>query len=97
MICEVYFTRIMNTDEKKYGFCGTPDGRDGYIPGHLVEQFDLDESDVGTKNMVNIIDDPQGKVDFVVTTLLIDEDALTAAKAEVSRLTEILDAEGIDY
>lgn len=97
MICEVYFTRIVNNSEKKYGFCGTPDGRDGYIAGHIVEQFDLTEDDVGTKNMVNIIDDPQGKVDFVVTTMLVDESALTSAKAEIERLCAILDTNGIDY
>lgn len=97
MICEVYFTRIVNTSEKKYGFCGTPDGKDGYIPGHIVEQFDLTEDDVGTKNTVNIIDDPHGKVDFLVTTMLVDESALIAAKAELERLCAILDENGIDY
>jgi len=100
MIQNVYFTRIVN-DDKCYGFGVTESGSQVYLPGHVVENFDLTIDDVGTKNKMALTDDKTGKTDFTAVALLIEDSALQQAyewaKEEVERLEGILDANQIKY
>jgi hypothetical protein len=102
MIKHVYITRINNEPGKKqYGFGVTTENENVYIPGFVVDNFDLSEDDVGTKNMMSVMDDDKDKTDYVVTALLVEDSALQAAyewqKSEIERLHGILDQRGIDY
>ena len=100
MIQNVYFTRIVNGD-KCYGFGVTEDGKQVYLPGHMVENFDLTVDDVGTKNKMALSEDPAGKVDYMGVAVLIEDSALQQAyewaKEEVERLCGLLEKNGIDY
>lgn len=100
MIQNVYFTRIVN-GEKCYGFGVTEDGKQVYLPGHMVENFDLTIDDVGTKNKMALAEDPAGKVDYMGVALLIEDSALQQAyewaKEEIERLEGILDEHKIAY
>lgn len=100
MIQNVYFTRIVN-DDKCFGFGVTEDGKQVYIPGHIVENFDLSVDDVGTKNRMALTEDKTAKCEFAALTLLIEDSALQQAyewqKEEIERLEAILDAQNIAY
>jgi len=101
MIIEAYFTRIVSNGEKMYGFAETEDGKVIYIPARCVDEFDLSEEDVGTKNKLAVIEDAEGKGNLVCTTLIVEDSALQQAydmlKDEVERLQELLTANGISY
>lgn len=100
MIQNVYFTRIVNGD-KCYGFGVTEDGDQVYLPGHMVENFDLSIDDVGTKNKMALAEDPAGKVDYMGVAILIEDSALQQAyewaKEEIERLQDLLKSNGVDY
>ena len=100
MIQNVYFTRIVN-GEKCYGFGVTESGQNVYIPGHVVENFDLSIDDVGTKNKMALIPDKTGKADHTASALLIEDSALHQAyewaKEEIERLEGILTENGLAY
>lgn len=97
-IAHIYFTRIVNNDEKKYGFALTDESESVYIPGRVIEDFDLSEDDVGTKNKAALMDEGEG---LLCLTLLIEDSALEQAhlalQDEVGRLQAILDEHGISY
>lgn len=100
MIQNVYFTRIVN-GEKCYGFGITEDGKQVYIPGHIVENFDLTIDDIGTKNKMALTDDKAGKVDYQAVAILVEDSAVQQAyewaKDEIERLHDLLDKNGIEY
>ena len=100
MIQNVYFTRIVNGD-KCYGFGVTEDGKQVYLPGHMVENFDLTVDDVGTKNKMALAEDPAGKVDYMGVAILIEDSALQQAyewaKEEIERLQDLLKSNGVEY
>lgn len=100
MISYVYLTRIVN-DDKCYGFGVTEDGKQVYVPGQVVENFDLTVDDVGTKNKMALIDDVAGKTDYAAVAILIEDSAIQQAyewaKEEIERLEGILDKHGIQY
>ena len=100
MIQNVYFTRIVNGD-KCYGFGVTEDGKQVYLPGHMVENFDLTIDDVGTKNKMALAEDPAGKVDYMGVAILIEDSALQQAyewaKEEIERLQALLKTNGVEY
>lgn len=87
----IYITRVVNADRKKYAFGITEENETAYIPGRVVEDFDLTEDDVGTKNKVALLRDDKQSADWIVATLLIEE------SAEVNRLKALLDEHGIAY
>jgi hypothetical protein len=90
-IQNVYLTRVVNEAAKKYAFGITEDNETAYFPGRVVEDFDLNEDDIGTKNRVALLRDEKQKADWVVTTLLVED------SVEVNRLKALLDEHGIDY
>jgi len=100
MIRNVYITRISN-NEKCFGFGVTEDDGQVYIPGHLVETFELSPDDVGTKNKMALKDDDTGKTEFMAVSILIEDSALHQAyewqKEEIERLEGILEANGLEY
>lgn len=100
MIQNVYFTRIVN-GEKCYGFGVTEGGDQVYIPGHIVENFDLTIDDIGTKNKMALTDDKAGKVDYQAVAILVEDSAVQQAyewaKEEIERLHGLLDKNGIEY
>jgi len=100
MIQNVYFTRIVN-GEKCYGFGVTESGEQVYIPGQLVETFDLTVDDVGTKNKMALRPDDAGRVEHTALAILIEDSALQQAhewaKEEIERLQGILRENGIAY
>ena len=87
----IYITRVVNAERKKYAFGITEDNETAYIPGRVVEDFDLTEDDVGTKNKVALLRDSNQSADWIVATLLIED------SAEVNRLKALLDERGIEY
>lgn len=102
MIKHVYLTRINNEPGKKqYGFGVTTDDKNVYIPGFVVDNFELDENDVGTKNLMSVLEDEKDRTDYVATALLIEDSALQQAyewsKSEIERLRDLLDQNGIDH
>lgn len=100
MIQNVYITRISD-DEKFFGFGVTEDGEQVYIPGHVVDNFDLSFDSVGTKNKMALIGDKTGKTEFMAVALLIEDSALHQAyewqKDEIERLEGILEENGLEY
>ena len=98
MIKNVYFTRIENGD-KRYGFGITEDNEQVYIPGFVVESFDLTADDIGTKNKVALTEDKTGKTDFSVSAVLTEDSALQQAyewqKDEIERLEGLLKENGL--
>jgi len=100
MIQNVYFTRIVN-DERCYGFGVTESGQQVYIPGHVVENFDLTIDDVGTKNKMALTEDKTGKTEFTAVALLIEDSSLQQsyewAKEEIERLEKILNDNEIQH
>jgi len=93
MIRNVYITRI-NNGEKCFGFGVTEEDEQVYLPGHLVENFDLTIDDVGTRNKMALTEDKLGKTEFMGVALLIEDSALQQAyewqKEEIERLKSIL-------
>ena len=94
MIDEAYITKISLEEKKVFGFAETEDNKTVFIPGRVVEEFNLDEVDVGTKNKMHMLPDKKGGSSYVATTLLFEDNTL---EAEIKRLKEILDDNGIDY
>jgi len=100
MIKNIYFTRIENGD-KSYGFGITEENEQVYIPGYVVEAFDLTSDDTGTKNKVALVEDKTGKTAFAVTAVLIEDSAMQQAYEwqidEIKRLEGLLKANGIGF
>ena len=102
MIRDVYITRVINNGEgeKKFGFGVTEDELNVYIPGYVIELFDLSEDDVGTKNKFNLDEDKKGKTDLVAQALLTEDSALQQFKdwatEEIERLEGLLRVHGIE-
>ena len=103
MIRDVYITRIKDEGEgnRKFGFGVTDDEMQVYIPGNIVNNFDLSEDDVGTKNKMYLAEDAKGRTDLVCHALLIEDSALQQAyewaKEEIERLESLLKDNGVDY
>ena len=102
MIKDVYITRIDNIPgERQFGFGVTTDDKEVYIPGFVVDNFDLSEDDIGTKNKMAVMPDTREKADFVVTAVLVEDSALDQAyewaKEEIERLQSLLDKNGVEY
>jgi len=103
MIRDVYITRIKDEGEgnRKFGFGVTDDEMQVYIPGNIINNFDLSEDDVGTKNKMYLAEDAKGRTDFVCHALLIEDSALHQAyewaKEEIERLEALLKKNGIEY
>lgn len=100
MIANVYITRVNNGD-KVFGFGVTEDEKQVYIPGNIIENFDLSVDDLGTKNKMFLLEDRTGKTDFMATSILVEDSALQQAyewqKDEIERLEKLLDDHGIEY
>lgn len=87
MIKHIHFTRIVNESNKKYGFAVTDDNENIYIPGPVVAMSELTQEDIGYRERADVIPDPSGRTDFIVTTILEDESRECAAlREEVERL-----------
>lgn len=102
MIKDVYITRIDNIPgERQFGFGVTTDDKEVYIPGFVVDNFDLSEDDIGTKNKMAVMPDTREKADFVVTAVLVEDSALHQAyewaKEEIERLQSLLNKNGVEY
>jgi len=102
MIKDVYITRINNEPgRKQYGFGITPEEENVYIPGFVVDNFDLTEDDLGTRNRMSLMDDEKDRTDFVATAILVEDSALQQAhewaKEEIERLQDLLAANGIEH
>jgi len=99
MIKNVYITRINNGD-KSFGFGVTEDDEQVYLPGHLVETFDLSVDDIGTKNKMTLMPDKTGRTELTAGAILIEDSALHQAyewaKEEIERLQDIIKANGLE-
>jgi len=92
-IVDMYITRVVNNDEKKYGFGITLENETVYIPGRVVEDFDLDENDLGTKNKCVIIQDENTEGWHVATIAIEDnllQNRINMLQDEVDRLTQLV-------
>lgn len=102
MIKDVYITRINNEPGRsQFGFGLTEDNEVVYLTGFVVDNFDLSEDDLGTKNKMALMPDSKDKADFVATAILIEDSALQAAyewqKEEIERLQALLNENGVEY
>lgn len=102
MIKEVYITRINNEEGgRQFGFGITETEENVYLPGFVVDNFNLTEDDLGTKNKMSLMGDEKGKTDFVATAILVEDSALQSAyewmKEELERLEALLNEHGIEY
>lgn len=102
MIKDVYITRINNEPGKsQFGFGITPQNEVVYLTGFVVDNFDLTEEDMGTKNKMSVLPDTKDKADFVATAVLTEDSALQQAyewaKEEIERLEGLLEKNGIEY
>lgn len=100
-IAEVYISRIVNTEAKKYGFGITDDGENVYIPARVVCDFELTEDDLGTRNKCIIMEADDERNGWHVATLIVEDDAITQQntmlREEVERLESILKENGIEF
>ena len=99
-IADVYFTRIVNTKEKKYGFGILMDGQDKvYIPARVVERYDLEENDIGTLNKAILMESENDGSDWHIMALTDDDGALQlhneVLREEVASLRAVLKENGI--
>lgn len=88
-IVEIYITRVMNNDEKKYGFGITLENETVYIPGRVVEDFDLSEDDLGTCNKCVVIQDDDTEGWHVATFVMEDnflQNRINMLQDEIERL-----------
>jgi hypothetical protein len=102
MIKDVYITRINNEPGRsQFGFGITPDDKVVYLPGFVVDNFNLTEDDLGTKNKMSVMVDSKDKADFVATAVLTEDSALQQAyewqNEEIERLQDLLKTNGIEY
>lgn len=102
MIKDVYITRINNEPGKsQFGFGLTADDEVVYLTGFVVDNFDLTEDDLGTKNKMSLMPDSKDKADYVATAVLIEDSALQQTyewqKEEIGRLEGLLQKHGIEY
>ena len=102
MIKDVYITRINNEPGKsQFGFGLTADDEVVYLTGFVVDNFDLTEDDLGTKNKMSLMPDSKDKADYVATADLIEDSALQQTyewqKEEIGRLEGLLQKHGIEY
>jgi len=99
MIQNVYLTRVV-TGDKCYGFGVTEGDEQVYVPGHVVENFDLSIDDIGTKNKMSLIEDKAGRTEYAAVAILIEDSALHQAyewaKEEIERLQDIIKANGLE-
>ena len=102
MIKDVYITRINNEPGKsQFGFGLTEDNEVVYLTGFVVDNFDLSDDDLGTKNKMSLMPDSKDKADYVATAVLTEDSALQQAyewqKEEIGRLEGLLQKNGIEY
>lgn len=102
MIKDVYITRINNEPGKsQFGFGLTVDDEVVYLTGFVVDNFDLSEDDLGTKNKMSLMPDSKDKADYVATAVLTEDSALQQTyewqKEEIGRLEGLLQKNGIEY
>lgn len=100
VITEIYISRVVNTEAKKYGFGITDENLTVYIPARVVEDFDLSEDDLGTRNKC-IIMETDDKTGWHVATLVV-EDSVLEQRAEllaeeVERLSDLLRENNIEF
>lgn len=101
-IVDIYITRIVNTVEKKYGFGLTADNQTSvYIPARVVEDFDLTEDDLGTRNKVIIMEADDNRNGWHVATMVVEDSAIQQQNAmlreEVERLEALLEENNIAF
>jgi hypothetical protein len=101
-IVDIYITRVVNTEAKKYGFGLTTDNDlNVYIPARVVEDFNLTEEDLGTLNKVIIMEADDGKNGWHVATLVVEDCAIqqqnVMLREEVERLEELLRENDIEF
>ena len=99
-IADIYFTRIVNTKEKKYGFGILMDSQDKvYIPARVVDRYDLEENDVGTLNKAILVESENDDSDWHIMTLTDDDGALQlhneTLREEIASLKAVLKENGI--
>lgn len=102
MIKDVYITRINNEPGKsQFGFGLTADDEVVYLTGFVVDNFDLTEDDLGTKNKMSLMPDSKDKADYVATAVLTEDSALQQTyewqKEEIGRLEGLLQKHGIEH
>lgn len=99
-ISKVYLSRVENGD-KCFGFGITPENEGVYIPGDVINEYDLQPEDRGTANVMTLTEDRSGKADFVATAIVVEDTAMRQAniwmKEEIERLENLLKENGIDY
>jgi hypothetical protein len=99
MIREVYLIKVSNEENKAFGFGVTDAEETVYVPGKLIVEFDIQETDVGTKNKMYLTEDKKGCSDFMALTFLEEtsaaQNALEFYRGEVERLEGLLDAHGV--
>ena len=100
MIGNIYITRIENSSVgKAFGFAETPLGENVYIPGRVVEAYELNSNDEGTKNKVSLIPDASKRAEYIVTAFILEdnllEQRLEHAKDEIEYLKGLLTKHGI--
>lgn len=92
-VTEIYITRVVNSEDKKYGFGITLTDETVYIPGRVVEDFDLREDDLGTCNKCVIVQDEETKGWHVATLVVEDnvfQNRINMLNEEVARLKSIV-------
>lgn len=99
MIREVYLIKVSNEEDKAFGFGVTDAEETVYVPGKLILEFDIQETDVGTKNKMYLNEDKKGRSDFIALTFLEEtsaaQNALEFYRGEVERLEGLLEAHGV--
>ena len=99
-ISKVYLSRVTN-EGRLFGFGITPENEDVYIPGDVVDQYDLQPDDRGTANTMTLVEDASGKAKWVATAIITEDSAMQQAnewmKEEIERLEKLLEENGIDY
>ena len=101
-IVDIYITRIVNAEAKKYGFGLTADNDlSVYIPARIVEGFELTEDDLGTLNKVIIMEADDSRNGWHVATMVVEDSAIQQKnmmlREEVERLEAILRENGIGF
>lgn len=96
MIKKVIITRIENGD-RQYGFGVTEDGEIVYIPAKVVDDFELDQDDVGSSDRMALMVDAQGKSNYTALTFITDDtvlrEALTRMKERIRELEAMFDVD----
>ena len=87
MILNICLTRVVNDGPgKQYGFGITRDNKTVYVPGLVVDLFDLEREDMGTWTEADVFPDPNMKSDYVANTLVLDCTLVEALRSEIEEL-----------